>query len=146
VILDPQGKLADNRKVFDDGEAETLVCTAESAVPSRARRGRASWLGVPMRDGGFDLGALRGMLAARGLSRLFVEGGGVTVSRMLAAGLLDRLHVSVAPLILGSGAPAFALPPIDRLDEALSVRCRHFSLGNDVLFDCALRASALAAE
>ena len=38
-----------------------------------------------------------------------VEGGGVTVSRFLAAGCLDRLHVTIAPLLLGSGVPAFTL-------------------------------------
>jgi riboflavin biosynthesis pyrimidine reductase len=79
-------------------------------------------------------------LARRGLGRLLVEGGGVTVSRFLAGRALDRLHVSVAPVILGSGAPAFALPPIDQLHEALSPRCRTFALGSDVLFDCEFAA------
>ena len=32
--------------------------------------------------------------------KVLVEGGGVTVSRFLQAGLLDRLHVTVAPLLI----------------------------------------------
>jgi riboflavin biosynthesis pyrimidine reductase len=32
-------------------------------------------------------------LAARGLGFVFIEGGGVTVSRFLAAGAVDRLQV-----------------------------------------------------
>ncbi|HEX5660567.1 MAG TPA: RibD family protein [Polyangiales bacterium] len=147
VVLDPQGKLIGPRKLLEDGVASTLVITARERIRERARLGHAEWLGLGCRDGRFDLGELRALLRERGLSRLFVEGGGVTVSRFLAARVLDRLHVSVAPMILGSGAPAFALPPIDRLDEALSPTCRTFALGSDVLFDCELHArSAQAAE
>src|SRR5690606_9300856 len=42
-------------------------------------------------------------LRDRGLRRLLIEGGGHTVSRFLAAGALDRLHVMVAPIIIGAG-------------------------------------------
>jgi diaminohydroxyphosphoribosylaminopyrimidine deaminase / 5-amino-6-(5-phosphoribosylamino)uracil reductase len=146
VILDPQAKLAGRYKVLDDGVAPTLICTAPGSLPRPRVRGRAEWLGVACNGEGFEPAALRSALGERGLTRVFVEGGGVTVSRMLAAGMLDRLHVSVAPMILGSGAPAFALPAIDRLDEALRPSCRHFSLGPDVLFDCALVPAARAAE
>jgi riboflavin biosynthesis pyrimidine reductase len=113
-----------------------VVCTDAARLPSVRRRGHAEWLGVPCGEQGMPIAALLAALRARGLARIFIEGGGVTVSRFLGARALDRLHVSVAPMILGSGSPAFALPPIDRLDEALSLRCRHFSLGPDLLFDC----------
>jgi diaminohydroxyphosphoribosylaminopyrimidine deaminase / 5-amino-6-(5-phosphoribosylamino)uracil reductase len=146
VILDPQGKLMGGYKVLDDGAAPTFVCTAPDRLPRAIRRGNATWLAIPRGEGGFEPAALRRALHARGLRRVFVEGGGVTVSRMLGSGMLDRLHVSVAPMILGSGAPAFALPAIDQLDEALRPRCRHFSLGPDVLFDCALAPALRAAE
>jgi len=146
VVLDPQAKLGASRKVLDDAISPTLICTALERTPTARRVGHVEWLGVPCHAGRFDLQALRDALAERGLMRLFVEGGGETLSRFLAAGLLDRLHVSVAPIILGSGAPAFALPPIDRLDEALTLRCRHFTLGPDILFDCALGVPTREAE
>ena len=79
------------------------------------------------------------LLAERGLRFVFIEGGGVTVSRFLQAGCLDRLQVTVAPLILGSGRPSFTLPEIDTIDGGLRPRSRHFVLGSDILFDCALR-------
>jgi riboflavin biosynthesis pyrimidine reductase len=78
-------------------------------------------------------------LRARGLRRILVEGGGVTVSRFLQAGALTRLHVTVAPLLIGSGRHALSLPPIATLDQALRPPCRLFHLGNDVLFDLDLR-------
>jgi riboflavin-specific deaminase-like protein len=138
VVLDPQGKLREGYKVLEDGMTPTLVCTFEGALPSEPKRGHVEWLALPAEGRSFEVHELLDVLAKRGLSRVFVEGGGVTVSRFLAARALDRLHVSVAPMILGSGAPAFALPPIDRLEEALTPRCRHFALGPDILFDCEL--------
>jgi riboflavin biosynthesis pyrimidine reductase len=88
---------------------------------------------------GFDPEGILQALRDRGYRRVLVEGGGITVSRFIQAGVVDRLHVTVAPLLIGSGRPALTLPPIDSLDEALRPSCRHFHLGEDVLFDLALR-------
>lgn len=89
-------------------------------------------------DGGFDPHRVIAALAERGLHRVLVEGGGITVSRFLRARALDRLHLSVAPLLLGSGRPSITLPPIHTLDEALRPPARHFLLGDDMLFDLEL--------
>ena len=72
---------------------------------------------------------------------ILVEGGGVTVSRFLEAGLLDRLHLTVAPILMGSGRRGITLPPIETLDQALRPPCRHFSLGDDLLFDMDLSSA-----
>lgn len=87
------------------------------------------------------VGLLRSLatLPARGLRRVLVEGGGVTVSRLLEAGLLDRLHLTVAPILMGSGRPGITLPLIETLDQSLRARCRHVPLGDDLLFDLDLR-------
>jgi riboflavin biosynthesis pyrimidine reductase len=90
---------------------------------------------------GLDLAALLAQLRERGLRRVLVEGGGVTVSRFLQAGLLDRLHLTVAPVLIGSGRPSITLDPIVSLDQALRPRCRRFTLGEDVLFDLDLRSA-----
>jgi riboflavin-specific deaminase-like protein len=140
VVLDPNAKLVGTRRrLLEEGAAPTLVFTSYAALPAQEQRGAVTWLASPCREGRLDLRALLATLRARALRRVFVEGGGVTVSGFLSAGLLDRLHVSVAPIILGSGAPAFALPPIDRLEEALQLSCSHHRLGRDVLFDCELQ-------
>jgi riboflavin biosynthesis pyrimidine reductase len=103
---------------------------------------------VPARDGGdqhddqrMNLGTLISLLRRRGLRRLFIEGGGVTVSRFLAAGLLTRLQVTVAPVIIGEGRPGLRLPRLERLDAALRPPARQFCMGQDVLFDLDLAGS-----
>jgi len=78
-------------------------------------------------------------LRRRGLRRVFVEGGGVTISHFLQAGLLRRLHVTISPLFLGQGRPGLALAKIEGLDQALRPRVRRFPLGEDMLFDCEFR-------
>ena len=51
---------------------------------------------------------------------------------------LDRLHIVVAPVILGSGIPGLVLPAIARMNEALRVPMHIRALGDEVLFDCDL--------
>jgi riboflavin biosynthesis pyrimidine reductase len=79
------------------------------------------------------------LLRQRGCTRVFVEGGGVTVSMFLAAHLLDRLHMTVAPLIIGDGRPAIRLAPRSALVDCHRPRYRVFRMGGDVLFDCDVR-------
>jgi riboflavin biosynthesis pyrimidine reductase len=89
---------------------------------------------------GIDLEDLLTQLWARGCRRVFVEGGGITVSAFLQAGLLDRLHIAVAPLLIGEGRRALRLPASDRLAQCLRPSTRVFAMGSDMLYDCDLRA------
>ena len=82
-------------------------------------------------------------LNAVGLSRILVEGGARTVSLFLQHRAVDRLHVLVAPVIIGSGVPGIELPPIAVVDDALRPVTRVHPLPDgDVLFDCDLRLAA----
>jgi diaminohydroxyphosphoribosylaminopyrimidine deaminase/5-amino-6-(5-phosphoribosylamino)uracil reductase len=136
VVVDPALRAPVERKVFSDGAAPTLVFC------SRGQRGVHRWRDhveiVETTAPGPVLPPLEiiEQLRARGLRRVFVEGGGVTISHFLLAGVLDRLHVTVSPIFLGQGRPGLVLPRIDRLDQALRPRVRRFMLGGDTLFDC----------
>ena len=95
---------------------------------------------LPSTDGQIAPSAILTALAARGMRRVLIEGGADTVSRFLAAGCLDRLHVIVAPIIIGSGRASFILPEIKRADEAPRVPMRAHQIDDEVLFDCDLSA------
>jgi diaminohydroxyphosphoribosylaminopyrimidine deaminase / 5-amino-6-(5-phosphoribosylamino)uracil reductase len=95
-------------------------------------------LRLPRAREGLDISAVLAALAARGLRRVFVEGGGITVSRFLAAGALDRLHVTIAPLLIGSGIPAFTLPEAATLTESLRFDWSVHRIGADLLVDIPL--------
>ena len=138
VVLDPDGRLGQDRRVFSDRAARTLVVrrTPAPAGPVRTPGDGPEVLTLPASSPeGFEPGAVLEALRAGGLRRVLVEGGGVTVSRFLEAGLLDRLHLTVAPMLMGSGRPGITLPPIETPDQSLRARCRHVPLGDDLLFD-----------
>jgi diaminohydroxyphosphoribosylaminopyrimidine deaminase / 5-amino-6-(5-phosphoribosylamino)uracil reductase len=140
VVLDPDRRLGSAYRVFHDGPETLLLCTPELA--SGDGPGSARVLPVPRGPSGLDIPAILALLRRRGLRRIFVEGGGVTVSRFLAAGALDRLHVTVAPLVMGGGVPAFPLPPVERLEEGRRFAWTAHRIGADVLLDIPLMHAA----
>ena len=94
-------------------------------------------------------------LAERGFRRILIEGGTQTLSRFLGARCLDRLHILVAPILLGGGRPSISLPPLQRIGDAARIAMRAFSLDacasagappgahTDVLLDCDLSAQRI---
>lgn len=147
VILDPGCRLPPDHTVFKDGAALTLrVCAAGSGAAAPARSRGEDILEVATADGALDLKDLLRQLRARGYSRIFVEGGGVTVSSFLNAGLLDRLHIAIAPLLIGEGRPAIRMPARVRLQDCMRLQHRVFRAGGDILFDCDLRGTNVLAN
>jgi len=141
VVLDPSRRLGDHYRVFTDDAAETLyVCGRSLARPGETHFGRARVLPAFDPSGALDVEELLRRLQARGCSRTFIEGGGVTVSMFLEANVLDRLQVAIAPLIIGNGRPAIRLAPPTSLGDCQRPSYRVFRMGGDVLFDCDLRA------
>jgi diaminohydroxyphosphoribosylaminopyrimidine deaminase / 5-amino-6-(5-phosphoribosylamino)uracil reductase len=139
VVVDSNRRLADDYGAFRDGAAPTLVFVADDKAGRGERLGEAEIVPMPRRDGSIAPGESLAELARRGLARVFVEGGGVTVSRFLAADCLDRLQITVSPLIIGSGRPSITLPEIADLRHGLRPRMRRFDLGEDIMFECLLR-------
>jgi len=96
--------------------------------------------GLPATDGHIAPAGILAALAERGFRRILVEGGANTVSRFLEARCLDRLHVVIAPIIIGAGPSSVTLPPIARVEHALRAPIRAHVLGEELLVDCDLSA------
>lgn len=79
-------------------------------------------------------------MAQRGLRLLFVEGGGITVSRFFTAGALDRLHLVVAPVLIGNGRRGLQAPAHAVMADCPRPQARTLALGPDMLWDLALRS------
>lgn len=137
VVIDPTRRLTAEHRVFRDGLAETVyACAHARLAPGETHLGNATIVGLADGPSGIDLSGLLAHLRARGCSRVFVEGGGVTVSAFLQAGLIERLQVAVAPFVIGNGRPAIRLPGPEVLRDCPRPRARVFRMGTDVLFDC----------
>jgi riboflavin-specific deaminase-like protein len=140
AIVDPECRLARDHRVFTDGQAPTfLFCRAGAAAADT--HGAAEVVGIEPVQGRLPVEAILGELRRRGLRRVYIEGGGVTVSRFVEARALTRMHVAVAPVLFGSGRSTLTLPEIDDLSQALVLECRQFAMGRDVMFDCTFAAT-----
>ena len=141
VVIDPNGRLGSKARIFDKDGARRILVTAEgkSAAPAPG----VELLRLPTADGHLAPADILAALGDCGMRRILIEGGADTVSRFLAAGCLDRLHVIVAPIILGSGRPGIALPPVERADQAMRVAMHTHQIDDEILFDCDLSAQRL---
>jgi diaminohydroxyphosphoribosylaminopyrimidine deaminase / 5-amino-6-(5-phosphoribosylamino)uracil reductase len=124
----PDGSLAEQ-------QPERIVLGSRETPPGAAVR-RVN----EMPGGGFiqlstpDLGQALDVLAGRGHRRVLVEGGPTLASAFLRAGLVDELHLYLAPLLLGGGTTA-----VTDLGIATLAQAQHWQiaatqrLGEDLL-------------
>ncbi len=122
VVVTSRADLPGDRKLFTDAAAPTLVTGRDLAVQ-------------PGPDGDIDPAEILQVLHAAGLNVILVEGGARTVSRFLSAGSLDRLHLLVAPTVLGSGRCAFSLEAAATIDQAVRFSPTVYQIDSDFLFD-----------
>lgn len=140
IVLDPHGRVPLQRRVFSDGAAPTLWVVGADSERAHAASDLAGVdvLVLPERED-FAPRRLVRELARRGLGRVLVEGGGVTVSRFLHAGALQRLYVTVAPVLIGNGVPGLGFAGPELMRDALRPPMRRAVLGEDTLFELDLR-------
>lgn len=142
AVIDPKGRLQADAKLFADDGVRRLLITADGATA--APPPGVEVITLPADDGNIAPSAIVAALARAGMRRILIEGGADTVSRFIAARCLDRLHVNVAPVMLGAGGPGIELPPLDRADQARRMQVRVHKIEDDVLFDCDLSDQRVA--
>jgi riboflavin-specific deaminase-like protein len=138
IIIDSNGRLPALAKCLngDDG-ARRIV------FRGRGKAGESLPAGVEIVEldtdakGHFDLKDLASRLLDLGFERILLEGGATLISRAIDAGLIDRLHLMVSPLIIGAGVIGMELEPIERISQARRPGIEITLLGEgEVLFDC----------
>lgn len=92
-------------------------------------------------DGLMDMKAAMQRLAARGITRLLVEGGARIAASLMRARLVDRVEWFRAPRIIGGdGYSAIAALGVDTLDQMPSLALRRtVALGEDTLTSYVVR-------
>ncbi|MGX7760140.1 dihydrofolate reductase family protein [Streptomyces angustmyceticus] len=116
--------------LFTDPLVPTLVLTGADAPPDRVAQARAAGAEVLFAGAGrgVDPARVTGVLAEQGHTRLLTEGGPKLLGQFAAAGVLDELCLSLAPVVAVGEAPrimngpAVAVPerfvPASVLEEA----------------------------
>ena len=138
VVIDPSGRCPVTAKCFRDDGVRRIVVRSADAVSALAPGVEEIRLAAHGRT--LVPSDIVTALYRTGVVTMLIEGGAWTVSQFIDAGAVDRLHVMVAPMILGSGKPGLQLRPIARLVEARRpTACVHVMPDGDVLFDCDMR-------
>lgn len=133
IVIDPDGRLPNQTRLLQDSTVRSIVI---QAVEKQRPKGVET---ITLRRSTFiDPKDILDALKQKGFKRILIEGGGITIAHFLEAGLLDRLHVSVAPLLIGSGPQSLSMAPISTLAQARRPETNVYNLGTDILFDCAL--------
>ena len=138
VVLDSRGRTPAEAEVLSS-DAPTLIATTErSSVEWReamTERGVEVLL-LPEAQGHVDLYAVVQALADRGALQVLVEGGGVLLGSFFDAGLIDKVHAVIAPMIIGgaSAPAAVAGQGAARMADALRLtQVEVERLGQDIL-------------
>ena len=143
VLLDPRGRVGDDAPMFaDDGVRRLVIQTVD-----RPRPDGVDIIRLQAVDGRLDPADIRSALHSEGVSSLLVEGGGVTIGWFIDSGCLDRLHVAIAPLLIGDGPHGLSLPtPPQKLSDAVRFSPSVFSVGAETVLDVPLTATAQSAK
>ncbi|GIV20005.1 MAG: riboflavin biosynthesis protein RibD [Armatimonadota bacterium] len=112
VVVDSRLRCPEEAQVLRVEDSPTLIATTESASPEKVARLRERGVQVevlPDEGGRVDLGALMKLLAHRGVTGVFCEGGGTLIASLLAKRLVDKVVFFYAPCIIGGQAAPTAV-------------------------------------
>ncbi len=118
----------------------TIIATTGSSPEGKAQRLRQLGVEVIRIDGPDDAVELTGLmrtLGERGLQRILLEGGGRLNSAAWKAGIVDRVMLFFAPLLLGGrGIGVFAGSGVEFLGDAVRLSpLRMERIGDDTLIE-----------
>jgi diaminohydroxyphosphoribosylaminopyrimidine deaminase / 5-amino-6-(5-phosphoribosylamino)uracil reductase len=139
VVVDGRGIVPETHRLFSDGAAPTLVATTELAPEGRRNAWRDRGADVLVLDdagsGLIPLSDLFRELGKRDVQHVLMEGGPTIAWEAVREGIVDRLVLFFAPILVGGErAPSLLMGGgTASIDEAISLRVREIStLGNDL--------------
>ncbi|AZZ37991.1 bifunctional diaminohydroxyphosphoribosylaminopyrimidine deaminase/5-amino-6-(5-phosphoribosylamino)uracil reductase RibD [Bdellovibrio sp. qaytius] len=124
IVIDPQGKILNSKKSYkflEIHKKEKVIFAVQKDVTTDYKTLKFT-----------DLDDLLNQLWNLKIKSVFVEGGARTYSGFLTAGLIDRLHVFTAPVIIGSGdglswSEYFSIPALEHKLVLKNVKHKTFS-------------------
>ena len=143
VVVDSRSRMPLKAKLFRNaGRGQAIIATTRKA--SRAKTAAFEKKGARVmvcadKAGHVDLKSLFKELAKNGLIRILIEGGPTIVDAALKAGLVDRMHIYIAPKVISGVKPSdmiagfdigsladakkFKIVQVDRIGQDLFIEC-----------------------
>jgi len=138
VVLDRRGRFPANARLLDAHPSPIVATATMPAELARelSSRGVRVWR-LPDAAGGIDLRRLLALLAEEDIDSLLIEGGGRTAAAFLHAGLVDKVSLFIAPIVIGGqgAVPAIGGAGAERVADALRLeRVTTEWVGPDLLY------------
>ncbi len=131
VVVDLEGRLPATHKIFTGPQPGAIRITG----PRTADLPGVKSLRLTLDEPRASPHAIVDALVKEGCVKILIEGGGALVTSFVTAGALDRLHLGIAPLLIGDGRRGLSLAGVETLADAPRPPSRAHPMGNDVLFD-----------
>ena len=113
VVLDSHCRTPSKARMLRE-PGKTLIVTSSDAPGTEIERlqeaGAETWTSPLHEPGKLEMGEVLVELGHRGVVSLLVEGGGITLGSLFDDGLVDKVNVFVAPVIIGG---TLAASPIE---------------------------------
>lgn len=139
VVLDPTARMPMDTGIATDGVAPTWVVQADDTHTPEGKEAEVLRIHVPLKNGRMQMAEIIAVLAEKGIRRIFVEGGGQTVTGMLTENCLDYFQLAAAPVFVGKGRPSVQLPSVLTMNSAFRPPYALYRMGADVLWSFDLR-------
>ena len=131
ALVSRRASLSPDDQLVTDAVAPTVLVTCAAADTARlAALAAAGVVVLVCGDDEVDLPTAVEALAARGLEQVVCEGGPALFAAALAAGVVDELCLSIAPLLVGGGPGLLPNP----LPEPVGARLTQVLTEDDLLF------------
>ncbi|HEY1634425.1 MAG TPA: GTP cyclohydrolase II RibA [Acidimicrobiales bacterium] len=145
IVLDSTLRVPLTAKILEADAPTTILSTDRSGRELRSLL-QARSIKVCLVDPGPDGVELRAGLAAlrdEGVESLLVEGGAKVITSMLAARVVDRLIVGVAPTIMGRGTESVGALGVDRVIDGIRLTDRRVhTLPDDILLSWSVQQTS----
>ncbi|UCG35193.1 MAG: bifunctional diaminohydroxyphosphoribosylaminopyrimidine deaminase/5-amino-6-(5-phosphoribosylamino)uracil reductase RibD [Candidatus Omnitrophota bacterium] len=136
AVIDPRGRISHNSYLVRKNPQKLFLFTSSTKgnklknIPAKVKI-----FNLDKKKGLFNLKELLRILYARGITSVFVEGGSQTLGRFFDQKLIDKIHLFLAPKIMGGkdsitsiGAKGFSLKKCPVIKEVSIKR-----IGQDIL-------------
>lgn len=145
IVIDGPGELPDHLNIFNDQYTGKTIRVTYNRNLKRTDDDILALIGtgstpeniitVTQQDGHADLDLALAKLGEMGISSILVESGGSLSTALLKQKLVDKIHVFIAPKMLGGGKRSVLGLGIERMQEILEFRHSFWEKsGDDILF------------
>ncbi|HBO84675.1 MAG TPA: bifunctional diaminohydroxyphosphoribosylaminopyrimidine deaminase/5-amino-6-(5-phosphoribosylamino)uracil reductase RibD [Deltaproteobacteria bacterium] len=140
VVIDSRLRIPLAANVFNTKNGKLIIATTKYSNIAKIRKAEqrgAEVIVIGSKERQVDLKKLMTELGGMGITSILIEGGSRLAASAIRSGIVDRLLVFYAPVLLGGdGVPMIGSLNIKRLVDAVRVRNIKFNrIGSDILLE-----------